>query len=336
MDDCDSPNAGDTESMSEPAANPSRGFLAAEAALASGPARSVRALLIRRFLQHHLALVSLGVLVALGALAAAAPLVEGLLGVDANQVNLLALKQLPTSAHPLGTDELGRDLLVRLLYGGQISLMVAVVTALISAVIGTIIGVIAGYYGGPLDSLLMRLTDGVIALPLLPLLIVLAAVDLSKTGLPESLVASDNVSLYRIVILISLVGWTTVARLVRGATLSMKTREFVRAARGLGAGPFRIMMVHILPNVISPVIVATTLSIGNIILLESVLSFLGLGIQPPIPSWGNMLTNAQELIWDAPMLAMWPGVMIFVTVIAFNFLGDGLQDALDPRAVEKA
>ncbi|MEE9139760.1 MAG: ABC transporter permease, partial [Alphaproteobacteria bacterium] len=150
----------------------------------------------------------------------------------------------------------------------------------------------------------------------------------------EDLASSENVSLYRIVILIALVGWTTVARLVRGATLSMKAREFVRAAEALGANHARIMLVHILPNVVSPIIVATTLSIGNIILLESVLSFLGLGIQPPIASWGNMLTGAQDLIWDAPALAVYPGLLIFVTVIAFNFLGDGLQDALDPRAVK--
>ena len=159
--------------------------------------------------------------------------------------------------------------------------------------------------------------------------------DLRKLGLPEALAASEDVSLYRIVILISLVGWTTVARLVRGATLSMRTREFVRAAEALGAGAPRIMLVHILPNVVSPIIVATTLSVGNIILLESVLSFLGLGIQPPIASWGNMLTGAQELIWSAPALAVWPGLLIFLTVIAFNFLGDGLQDALDPRAIQE-
>ncbi len=133
-------------------------------------------------------------------------------------------------------------------------------------------------------------------------------------------------------VLIALVGWTTVARLVRGATLSMKRREFVLAAEAMGASGARIMAVHILPNVVSPVIVATTLSVGNVVLLESVLSFLGLGIQPPIPSWGNMLTGAQELIWSAPMLAVWPGLLIFVTVICFNLLGDGLQDALDPRA----
>ncbi|MEE8275632.1 MAG: ABC transporter permease, partial [Alphaproteobacteria bacterium] len=167
---------------------------------------------------------------------------------------------------------------------------------------------------------------------LLPLLIVLAAVDLSKLPLPESWVQAQAVSLYRIIVIIALVGWTTVARLVRGATLSVRAREFVLAAEALGASPLRIMLAHILPNVASPIVVATTLSAGAIILLESVLSFLGLGIQPPLPSWGNMLTNAQELIEQAPQLATYPGLLIFITVIAFNFLGDGLQDALDPRS----
>jgi peptide/nickel transport system permease protein len=222
--------------------------------------------------------------------------------------------------------------LVRLLYGGRVSLMVGLTAAGAAAIIGTVLGIIAGYYGGRLDALLMRVTDGVIALPLLPLLIVLAAVDLSKLGLPDSWVASEDVSLYRIVILIALVGWTTVARLARGATLAVRQREFVRAAVALGARNQRIMWVHVLPNVVSPIIVATTLSVGNVILLESVLSFLGLGIQPPIPSWGNMLTNAQELIWTAPAMAVWPGLMIFITVIAFNFVGDGLQDAFNPKS----
>jgi len=309
--------------------------LAAETAYATGPALSVKAILWRRFLEHRLALASLFVLLALALAVIAAPLVEALLGLDANLVDLFSRFQPPSAAHPLGTDEIGRDLLLRLLYGGRVSLLVGLATALFAALIGTALGLLAGYYGGPVDAVLMRLVDGVIALPLLPLLIVLAAVDLGKLGLPEALAGSENISLYRIVGLIVLVGWTTVARLVRGATLTMRTREFVRAAEGLGAGAPRIMLVHILPNVVSPIIVATTLSVGNIILLESVLSFLGLGIQPPIPSWGNMLTNAQELIWSAPHLAIYPGLLIFVTVIAFNFLGDGLQDALDPRAIHQ-
>ncbi len=307
--------------------------LAAETAYAEGPPESVGLLLWRRFLRHRLAVVSLLALIVLGLAALAAPLVEVGLGLDANRVDLLARFQAPSAGHPLGTDELGRDLLLRLLFGGRVSLAVGLAAAIGAAVIGTALGLLAGYYGGTLDAVLMRFTDGVLALPLLPLLIVLVAVDLGKLGLPAGLAASENVSLYRIVLLIVLVGWTTVARLVRGATLSMRTREFVRAAEALGAGAPRIMLVHILPNVVSPIIVATTLSVGNIILLESVLSFLGLGIQPPIPSWGNMLTGAQELIWTAPGLAVWPGLLIFVTVIAFNFLGDGLQDALDPRAI---
>ena len=308
--------------------------LAAEAAYAAGPARSVGALLWRRFLRHHLAVGSLIVLILLVLAALGAPLVEAALGLDVNRVDIFNRSQPPSAAHPLGTDELGRDLLLRLLYGGRVSLLIGLSTAFFAALIGTGLGLLAGYYGGALDATLMRFADGVIALPLLPLLIVLAAIDLTKIGLPESLATSQDVSLYRIVILISLVGWTTVARLVRGATLSMRTREFVRAAEALGARAPRIMLVHILPNVVSPIIVATTLSVGNIILLESVLSFLGLGIQPPIASWGNMLTGAQELIWSAPALAVWPGLLIFVTVIAFNFLGDGLQDALDPRAIQ--
>ena len=308
--------------------------LAAEAAYAAGPPRSLGAILWRRFLKHRLALGSLIVLVLLVLVTLAAPLAEAALGLDANRVSLLARFRPPSATHWLGTDELGRDLLLRLLYGGRVSLLVGLAAAFFAALIGTALGLLAGYYGGTLDAVLMRLADGVIALPLLPLLIVLAAVDLTKLGLPAALATSEDVSLYRIVILISIVGWTTVARLVRGATLSMRTREFVRAAEALGAGAPRIMLVHILPNVVSPIIVATTLSVGNIILLESVLSFLGLGIQPPIASWGNMLTGAQELIWSAPALAVWPGFLIFLTVIAFNFLGDGLQDALDPRAIQ--
>lgn len=299
-----------------------------------GTPRSMTARMARRFLQHRMALASLLLLALLTLLAAAAPLVEAWLGVDANKADLFGRFAQPSAGHPLGTDELGRDLLVRLLYGGRVSLAVGLSAAAFAAVIGTGIGLLAGYFGGRLDAFLMRFTDGVIALPLLPLLIVLAAIDLEKVGIPAELARSDDVSLYRIIVIVALFGWTTVARLVRAEALRIRSREFVTAARSMGAGPWRIMTTHILPNAVSPIIVATTLSMGNIILLESALSFLGLGIQPPVASWGNMLTNAQELIWNAPMLAVWPGLAIFVTVIAFNFLGDGLQDALDPRAVE--
>ncbi len=293
---------------------------------------SYSSLVRRRFFAHRLAYISLLVLACMTFFSLIAYPIEVLLGTDTTAVDLFNRFALPSIDHPLGTDELGRDFLVRLLQGGQVSLFVGLVSALIASFIGTIIGISAGYYGGWLDNLLMRVTDGVIALPLLPLLIVLAALDLSKLGLPMEVVNSENISLYRIIVIVSLAGWTTSARLVRANTLSLKERPFIMAARAQGAGAFRIMGVHILPNLASPIIVATTLSIGNIILLESVLSFLGLGIQPPVPSWGNMLTNAQELIWQAPMLAFYPGMLIFLTVIAFNFIGDGLQDALDPRS----
>jgi peptide/nickel transport system permease protein len=308
------------------------GILRASARGPAGTGMSPGRLVLRRFLRHRLALAGGAVLLALAAASLAAPLVALGLGHDPNAVDLFGRFAPPSLEHPLGTDELGRDLLLRLLYGGRVSLFVGLTGAVAAAVIGTVIGLLAGYVGGRLDAFLMRLTDAVIALPLLPLLIVLAAVDLEALGLPAVVARSEQVSLYRILIIVALAGWTTVARLVRGATLSVRERDFVRAAVALGAGPLRIMLRHILPNVVSPLIVATTLSVGNVILIESILSFLGLGIQPPLPSWGNMLTNAQELIWQAPALAIWPGLLIFVTVIAFNFLGDGLQDALDPRA----
>ena len=295
--------------------------------------RSMAALTARRFARHRMAVASAAVLVLLALAALAAPLVEAALGIDADEVDLLSRFAAPTAAHPLGADELGRDVLVRLLYGGRVSILIGLVTAIAAAVIGTVVGLIAGYRGGLADAILMRLTDGVIALPLLPLLIILAAVDMRNIGFLAGLAESPQADLWRIVLIITLVGWTTVARLVRGAALSLREREYVLAARSLGAGDVRIMATHILPNTVSPIIVATTLSVGNVILFESVLSVLGLGIQPPLASWGNMLNNAQELIYEAPALAFYPGALIVLTVLAFNVLGDGLQDALDPKAV---
>ncbi|MGE0735223.1 MAG: ABC transporter permease [Alphaproteobacteria bacterium] len=287
----------------------------------------------RRFLRHRLAIASLIVILVLAILSLAAPWIERALGFDGADFVLANKLQPPSWRHWLGTDDLGRDVMIRLLYGGRISLMVGLIAALAAAIIGTFIGIVAGYYGGKLDGLLMRLTDAVIVLPVLPLLIVLAAVDLRKLGLPEEIAGSSDSSLYRIVAIIALVSWTGVARLVRGATLAVKQRDFVRAAIALGASNRRVMWVHILPNVLSPVVVATTLSVGGIILFESVLSFLGLGIQPPTASWGNMMNNAQELITQAPHMIVFPGALIFIVVVAFNFVGDGMQDALDPRAL---
>jgi len=262
----------------------------------------------------------------------AAPLANAVLGVDPNMVDLLDRLSGPSLAHPLGTDELGRDVLLRLLAGGRVSLMIGIAAALAAAMLGTVIGLAAGYLGGWTDRVLMRGTDAMISLPLLPLLIVLAALDLNKLGLPASLIQSDEISVFRIVALAVLVGWTTAARLVRGAALVTRNRDFVRAARSLGAGVPHILWLHILPNVLGPLTVATTLSVGDVILFESVLSFLGLGVQPPLSSWGSMLSNAQELITAAPRLAVYPGLMIFLTVVACNLLGDALQRRLDAVA----
>ena len=285
--------------------------------------------LARRMARNPTAALSALLLLAFAILAAMAPLFEIWLGHTAANVDLLGRFAPPSPDYPLGQDEIGRDVFLRLLYGARVSLVTGLVAALASAFIGTIIGLIAGYRGGWLDDLLMRFTDSVIALPLLPLLIVLAAVDLSKLGLGEFEGASNAA---RLVVIISLVSWTTVARLVRGAALSLRERTFVLAAHAQGASALRVMAIHILPNVSGPIVVATTLAVGNVILFESVLSFLGLGIQPPLASWGNMLTAAQNLIWQAPMLAVYPGLAIFLTVLACNLLGDGLQDMLDPRA----
>lgn len=289
----------------------------------------------RRFFRQRWALAALLVLAAMAAAVAAAPLVASALGTTAESVSLFDRFAAPSAAHPLGTDDLGRDVLLRLLEGGRASLLVGILAALGSGAIGTMVGLAAGFFGGRLDALLMRLTDGLLALPLLPLLIVLAAVDPAKLPLPDALVLSDFAGLGRIVVIVSLLGWTTVARLVRAEALRLREETFVLAARAQGAGALRIMAVHILPNLASSIIVATTLAAGNVILLEAVLSFLGLGIQPPTPSWGNLLTNAQELVWSAPMLAVWPGLLILVTVVALNIVGDGLREALDPRAMNR-
>jgi len=270
-------------------------------------------------------------LAALALAALLAPLAETLLGHDPGAVDLLARLEPPSAVHPLGTDELGRDVLLRLLHGGRVSLAVGVAGALLAALIGAAVGLAAGYAGGGLDAFLMRATDAVIALPLLPLLIVLAAVDPAKLGLPTGLAEGAAGSAGRIVLIAALFGWTTTARLVRASVLRLRRQDFVTAARALGAGPWRVATRHLLPNAATPLVVATTLAVGQIILAESVLSFLGLGVRPPAPSWGNMLTGAQELLFEAPLLAVWPGLLIFLTVAACNLLGDGLQEALEPR-----
>lgn len=237
--------------------------------------------------------------------------------------------------HILGTDELGRDVLMRLIYGTRVSMGVGILVALVSALLGLIIGSIAGFYGGVIDTILMRVTDALLSLPIMPVLIVVAAIDLRKVPFMDSLISTGNESILKLVFIFCLFSWMTVARLVRGSILSLREREFVLAARTLGARDRTIIFRHMFPNVIAPLLVSVTLGVGESILFEAALSFLGLGIQPPTPSWGNMLFNAQELIYQAPYLAILPGLLIFLVVISFNYLGDGLQDAIDPKAIRR-
>ncbi len=286
----------------------------------------------RRFRRHRAGMVSLIVLAfLLGFVLAAWPL-QAVLDIDPNATDLLSRYDPPSALHWLGTDDAGRDELLRLMLGGQISLLVGVLATVTGGILGIAVGLLAGYFGGRADAFLMRFTDGVIALPLLPLLIVLGAVDLTKLGFSSEFAHSGAAAFWRVVIIIALFDWTSIARLVRAATLSIRERDYVRAARASGGGAGYVMRTHILPNIATPIIVAGTLTIGRVILFESVLSFLGFGIVPPTPSWGNMLNNAQELVTTAPALAIYPGLLIFLTVIAVNFLGDGLQHAFDPRS----
>lgn len=285
--------------------------------------------------KHHTVswpLVALGVLFAL---CFSAGWIESLRGIDSNMADLALQYQPPSWAHWMGTDELGRDVFLRLLYGGQISLSVALLAGLTAGSIGTLVGMTAGYVGGRTDALLMRMTDLLIALPALPLLIILAAMDLEKLGISAEFAQSKYASLYKISILIALMGWTTLARLARARTMVLRQMDFVRAAQALGIGHARILMRHILPNILNTVSIAVTLAVGHIILMESVLSFLGLGIQPPLPSWGNMLSHAQDQMWDQPRQMIYPGMLIFITVLCFNFLGDRLQDQFDPRNLNR-
>ncbi len=286
----------------------------------------------RRFRRNRAGMAALLVLVALVLFVLAAFPMQIWGGMNADATDLFARFDPPDAAHWLGRDEAGRDVLLRLMVGGQISLLVGLLGTAVGGAFGVLIGICAGYFGGKIDALLMRFTDGMIALPLLPLVIVMGAIDLTKIGFSRDFAHSGAVGFWRIVVVIAIVDWTAIARLVRAATMALKERDFVRSARASGAGAGYTMASHILPNIATPVIVAFTLTVGRVILLESTLSFLGFGIVPPTPSWGNMLSNAQDMVINAPALAVYPGLLILITVIAVNFLGDGLQSAFDPRA----
>lgn len=235
----------------------------------------------------------------------------------------------PSWNHPFGTNDLGQDQLARILRGGRISLAVGLAAMLVAIALGTSIGAIAGFYGGILDSLLMRVTDLFLALPQLPIL--LLVIYLFRE--PMKAIAGSEAGIFILIILVvGALNWMSVARLVRASFLSTREMDFVVAAKAIGATPRRLILVHILPNVLTPIIVAATLSVGTAIITESTLSFLGLGFPPDIPTWGRMLYDGQNYIETAPYIVIFPGAAIFLTVISINYIGDGLRDALDPKS----
>ena len=277
--------------------------------------RSPGLLVWRRLRKHKPAAASFGVVLVLTATCMAAPLIAPY---PFDAIDLGAIRQMPSLAHWMGTDDLGRDLFTRILYGGRVSILIGILSAVIGTGLGSLIGAASGFYGGRVDNLLMRFTDVVYSIPTLPLLIVLSSYS-------QAVVSS-------MALIIGLLSWMPTARVVRGEVLAIKERAYIEAVRSLGANNLRIIFRHILPNAMGPIVVGATLAVGNAIILESSLSFLGLGVQPPIPTWGNMLMDAQATMATKPWLIIFPGLAILLVVLSVNFMGDGLQDALDPTA----
>nr|MBO2471202.1 hypothetical protein [Bacillota bacterium] len=272
---------------------------------------------IRAMLRRPGPLLGFLLLLLVVALAVLAPFVSRY---DPTRNNLLESLEAPSAKHWMGTDLLGRDVFARVAYGARVSLSVAVAVQLVSVAIGTALGLAAGYFGGRVDDVVSALTTVVQAFP--GLLFAIAVMAVLGPNLENVLIA------------LALVGWPTVARLVRGETLAVKEQLFVEGARAVGAADVYIVLRHVLPNCLGPIVVVATLGLGGVVLSEATLSFLGLGIQPPMPSWGSMLAESRSRVVDAPWLMVFPGLAIFVTVLAFNLLGDGLRDALDPRLRE--
>jgi len=285
---------------------------------------SMASIIWKRFRKHPGAIVGIFIL----ALLAIAVILVPLSPYDPEASSMTERLQPPSLSHPMGTDALGRDLMTRVLYGGRISLTVGLLVVVISLSIGVPTGALAGYYGGWLDSVLMRITDTFLSLPALLVLILLSAI-LREVDFP----LFESNSMLTIALVIGILSWMTFARLVRAIFLTLREMDFVAATRALGGSDFRIIANHILPNSIGPIIVEATLELGYAIIEESGLSFLGFGIQPPTPSWGNLLSNAQENFTKYPWLAIFPGLMIFFAIISVNYIGDGLRDAFDPHKV---
>jgi len=281
----------------------------------------------RRFRRHKLAVVSLGVLVTLILAIVLGPLVWRL---PINEIDFGAKLEGPSFAHPLGTDDLGQDLLARLLYGGRISLAVGLAAMVVAVSVGILIGAISGMASGRVDALLMWITDLFLSLPQLPLLLLVIYLFRDKL---KTIIGPEGGTFLLIILIIGGLRWMPVARLVRAQFLSLREKEFVEAAKALGASRTRMVIRHILPNALGPVIVAGTIDVAAAILAESTLSFLGLGFPPDTPTWGRVLFDAKDYLDIAPHWALFPGAAIFLAVLAINFIGDGLRDALDPRRV---
>lgn len=297
------------------------------AAPAATPRRTLGGEAWKRFRRHKLALAGA---VMLTLIIAAVVFGPWLWKVPINEIDFAATLQGPSWAHPLGTDDLGQDLLSRMLYGGRISIAVGFAAMLIAIVVGILVGALAGMAGGVVDALLMWLTDLFLSLPQLPLLLLLIYLFGDRV---KAWVGIETGVFIMVVIVIGGFRWMPVARLVRAQFLSLREKEFVEAARALGASPTRQVLRHILPNSLGPVIVAGTIDVANAIIAESTLSFLGLGFPPDIPTWGRLLFDAKDHLDIAPHWALFPGAAIFLTVLSINYIGDGLRDALDPRRV---
>jgi peptide/nickel transport system permease protein len=286
----------------------------------SGPPETYWQGVWRRFCKHRLALAGLVVLSVLVLGAVLGPILSPF-GFD--DIDLNHTKEAFSWTHPLGTDELGQDTLVRLLYAGRISLSIGLFAALFSVVIGSLIGALSGFYGKLVDGFLMRFADIMLSVPTLMLIMVLT------TYLREKPIPGGQIGI--IVFILAITGWMGVARLVRGEFLTLREQEFIEASKAVGMDDSGIIMRHLLPNAMAPIFVSATLGVADAIMMESALSYLGFGIQPPVPTWGNMLTNAQQYMIDMPWLAVYPGLMIFLTIVSVNYVGDGLRDALDPK-----
>ncbi len=298
------------------------------AMIAAGlPPESLAADAWRRFRRHRLATFGAVMLAIMVFAVLVGPFIYR---VPINEIDFKAKLKTPSWAHPMGTDDLGQDLLARMLYGGRISLAVGVAAMLIAITVGTAAGAVSGQAGGAVDNALMRVTDLFLALPQLPLLLLI--VYLFRDALRKAMGPEAGL-FFMIVVVIGGLRWMPVARLVRAQFLSLREKEFVEAARSLGARPLRQIVRHILPNALGPVIVAGSLDVAAAILAESTLSFLGLGFPPDIPTWGRILFDAKDNLDFAPHWAIFPGTAIFLTVLSINYLGDGLRDALDPRKV---